>query len=229
MKKAILCAAIACLVLAGTPIASHALNIGVGATGWYADWIFDSKEEDPNIPMAPLYGPVLTVGFAEKWSLAGVFLYGKFNPEGDKLGPDKLTRYDSDTTINYSITRFMNLFVGFKYMGFSEEGVSHKGYGSGPGLSFTLPMTDNLFFLGNVSALYIWGHHKDPGTEYDYNEQCVNAGASFAYSFTGASTVVSLGVRGQRFITKPKEKPNSGEITHTFYGVTLTAVYSFSI
>jgi hypothetical protein len=229
MKKTIIITTIVCLILAGVPAVSHALNIGIGATGWYADWVFQSKNDDPGFPAAPLYGPVLTVGFAKNWSLAEVFLYGKFDPEGDKMGSGKITRFDSDTTINYSITRFMNLFVGFKYMGYTAEGVSHKGYGSGVGLSFTFPMTDNLFFLGNASGLYIRGRHDDPGSEYDYSEPGVNAGASLAYNFTGASTVVSLGARCQRFITKPKDSPGNSEITHTFYGVTLTAVYSFSI
>lgn len=214
-------------VIIGMSSPSMALNIGIGATGWYADWRFESSEGNTNFDAAPLYGPVISLGFSREWSLSGVFLYGKFDQSDKGNGPGKITRYDSDTTLNYSIARYVSLFLGFKYMGYDFSEGEHAGYGPGLGLSFTAPLADNLFLLGNVSGLYIWGHHDDQGGDYDYTEPGANGGVSLAYNIS--STVIALGVRAQRFVTRPQESSGSARLTHTFYGVTLSAVYSFTL
>jgi len=222
---------IACTAI---PKASQALQVGIGASTWYSAWDFesDNSDNDPDFDSTLLYGPVLTIGFSPEWSLSGVFLYGTFKNSKDG-GPSEISRFDSDITINYSLNSYIKLFLGFKYMGykFSEGDTDgeHAGYGPGFGITLIVPLAENLYFLGSLSGLYITGHHENPGSGYDYNEPGYNASASLAYSFTGASTVISLGGRYQYFRTRPESSSNESDLYHTFYGVTLTAIYSFGI
>ena len=114
-------------------------------------------------------------------------------------------------------------------MGYKFDDGDHTGYGPGFGISLIAPLTDSFFLIGNLSGLYIWGHHDSTGQDYDYTEPGYNAGVSLAYHFTGASTVISLGGRYQFFKTQPDGSLVQEENKHTFYGVTLSAIYSFSI
>ncbi len=214
------------------PAASHALQVGIGASAWYADWKFESvgdEGHDVNFDPAFIYGPILTLGFSPQWSLSGVFLYGKYDQSSDGGGPGEISRFDSDLTLNYSISTYIKVFAGFKYMGYSFDDGDHAGYGPGFGISLIAPLTETFFLIGNLSGLYIWGHHKDTNNDYDYTEPGLNAGVALAYHFTGASTVVSLGGRYQFFKTQPDSSSNDEGNKHTFYGVTLSAIYSFSI
>jgi len=201
--------------------------VGIGASAWYADWKFEATHDvdfDPTI----LYGPILTLGFSPQWSLSGVFLYGKYKESSDG-GPGEISRFDSDVALNYSISTYIKVFAGFKYMGYSFDDGDHAGYGPGFGISLIAPLTDTFFLIGNLSGLYIWGHHKDTNNDFDYTEPGFNAGVALAYHFTGASTIVSLGGRYQFFKTQPDNSSADNENKHTFYGVTLSAIYSFSI
>jgi hypothetical protein len=232
VKKVTLVAAV--MITLALPAASQALQVGVGASTWYTNWIFESDNGEFEFDRTFIYGPILTLGFSPQWSLSGVFLYGKFKQSSDEEGPGEITRFDSDIALNYSISRYIKVFAGFKYMGYNFDNGDHAGYGPGFGLSLVMPLTDSFFLIGNFSGLYIWGHHKDEGNDsqgndYDYTEPGYNAGVSLAYHFTGASTVISLGFRYQYFKTHPDSSTTESDLTHTFYGATLSAIYSFSI
>ncbi len=228
IKKAITLLTAAFVILA-LPAASQALQVGVGASAWYADWKFESDQGDTEFGPAFIYGPILTLGFSPQWSLSGVFLYGKFDQTGTGGGPGEITRFDSDVALNYSINQYFKIFAGFKYMGYKFDEGDHTGYGPGFGISIVVPVSDNLFLLGSLSGLYIWGSHDTSRQDYDYTEPGYNASASLAYRFAGASTVISLGYRYQYFNTRPESSSDDSDINHTFYGVTLSAIYSFSI
>lgn len=219
------------LVLA-LPKASQALQVGIGASTWYADWKFESKGDQGNdVEFDPtfLYGPIITLGFSPQWSLSGVFLYGKYSQSSEGGGPGDISRFDSDLTLNYSFNRYFKAFAGFKYMGYSFDEGDHAGYGPGLGISLIAPLTDSFFLIGNLSGMYIWGTHDSGNQEYDYTEPGFNAGFAIAYHFASASTVISLGGRYQVFRTKPDNSASDEENQHTFYGVTFSAIYSFSI
>ena len=83
---------------------ASAAELSVGASTWYAWWEQYNAEHDMNLEPALLYGPVLSMRFNESWSLAGVFLYGRFKSKDDgNDNPGTFQRFDSDLSLNYNI------------------------------------------------------------------------------------------------------------------------------
>jgi len=171
----------------------------------------------------------------------------------------KLKRKDSDLALNYRLNNYFKAFLGLKYIGFNISqqyksanmgeitDIKHNGYGPGLGLSATFPITDNVFLFGTVSGFYLWGKESrgflwDPpnsGTlEADSTDYGINSNLSIVYYIAPASTTISLGGRFQYIktdyrnitIAPPRyevDVDNSGKTK--FYGITLTATYSFGI
>ncbi len=231
----------AILIFAGMFIfvsSSHALDISIGASTWYAKWETDQSGEshETDIDPAFLYGPVLGINFTPTVSLTSVFLYGEFDmgDDDDDGDSNEIERYDSDTALNFALSRYVKLFGGLKYMGYDWESGEHIGYGPALGIALTVPLFDNFYLLINASGMYLWGTHEekddDSGEkiEEDYNEPGFNTNLSIAYYIAPASLSIILGGRYQYFKTE-QDNDEGGDMEHTFYGVTLTAVYSFSI
>jgi hypothetical protein len=229
------------LFFIGTPFLflsnTHALDISIGASGWYAWWDFEesgrTSSEEPDIDPTLLYGPVLSMNFTPQWSLSSVFLYGTYEMKQGDGSSDDIDRYDSDTALNYSFNRYIKTFAGFKYMGYKWTKGEHVAYGPALGLALTFPLIDNFYLLLNVSGMYIWGTHEDDGetegtVKNDYVETGVNSNISVAYYIAPASTSIILGFRYQYFKSE-YDADDANDNTHAFYGVVLTAVYSFSI
>jgi len=121
-------------------------------------------------------------------------------------------------------------------------------FGPGLGLSVTYPILDNLFLLSTLSGFYLWENYEEkyrketvvtpaapplvPAvTNIDegkkdkiFNSYGCNLTLAIAYHIPSVSTMISLGGRYHRFI-KTDDLSNDT----TFYGVTLTATYSFSL
>ncbi|MBN2401198.1 MAG: hypothetical protein JXN64_02250 [Spirochaetes bacterium] len=217
---------------------ASALELSAGVLTWFCWWETVKAENDMDLQPTLLYGPVLSARLNESWSLAGVFLYGKFPSEDNKGegGPDGISRFDSDISLNYNINRYLKLFGGGKLMGFSwdeedDEGV-HWSAGPGAGIGSTFPLTDSLYLLLNISGTYSWGKHDISGEESDgkttinINERGFNTNLSVAYYFASANTSVNLGFRYQYlFIDYPDGESESE--SYNFFGPTLSVVYSF--
>lgn len=228
------------VIVAVRPVA--AADLGIGIAGWYTWWDVDVADRDPDMTSGPMYGPMISFGFAGNWSLSAVFLYGYFKLEGVDYTED-LYRFDSDVTLNYNITRVLKVFAGVKLMGYRWEmdfsGSTDKGvqYGVGPaaGIGVTVPLTENLFCLVNVSGLYLRGRNtldSDLGndqatmlTEYGFNSTL-----GIAWYIVPASTTLTLGFRYQYFYMVHDNKDEFSYLSHNhFYGVTASAVYAFGL
>ena len=158
----------------------------------------------------------------------------------------KADRTDADLTLNYRLNDYFKVFAGAKYLSTSYTitigGEEFSSYGPGIGLGFTLPILDNLFLLANLSGFYLWGHEKRPedalsvsllgiasgGDNTRINDYGINSTLSLAYYIAPASTTVSLGGRYQYIKTNYDTKGNVEPRKCTFYGVTLSATYTFS-
>ncbi len=124
--------------------------------------------------------------------------------------------------------------------------------GPGLGVGFTIPVSESVFILLNASGLYMYASLKAPGGNIQaYDCWGGNAGISLAYYVSSMSTTIALGGRYQ-FITYAF-KDNSSDLSRAgshqfggpnantqenrfldnksdqFYGITLSAVYSFEI
>jgi hypothetical protein len=217
------------------------LEMSVGASTWYA-WWEPEDNEGMDLDPALLFGPALSVRLAEDWSISGVFLYGIFKNNAEEGGPEDLRRFDSDLSLNYNINRYIKIFAGTKYMGFSwdegDESGTHWSAGPGIGIGSTIPLSDYLYLLANISYTYTWGKHDQEysgdGGEFsdsvDLQERSINTNISLAYYIKSISTSINLGFRYQFFtINYSDEGDYAKDEDHYFYGITLAAVYSFSI
>jgi len=109
-----------------------------------------------------------------------------------------------------------------------------------------LPLIENLFILGHLSGFVLLNKetseyidmagprsiiHLEPGG----NDYGFNSGLSLAYYIAPVSTTISLGGRFQYIKTNYSSGRDSfhgsyyDHDTSMFYGVTLTATYSFAI
>lgn len=183
-------------------------------------------------------------------------LYG--DDGGDYFVKSNIKRSDSDLTINYRLNNYLKLFVGAKYLGYeiklsyddpNDEHLysnsKHNSFGPGLGLNCTYPITNNIFILATVSGFYLWSagekfedyglyshkYAKPVRMTIGYNEYGINTNVSVAYYIAPISTVISLGFRFQYFITDYDEYEAFyiDNIKNQFYGITLTATYSFGL
>ena len=198
----------------------HAYDITVGATTWYA-WMNQYADDFPTDKMgaALLYGPAVSVKYDEEFNLTFVFLYGRY---------DAFDRKDSDLALNYRWSEFIKVFAGLKYMGYTDAFIQHNALGPGFGASITYPLTEDIFLLGTLSGLFLFGNER-----FDYIvkekesfiEYGLNMTMSFAYYIADFSTAISLGGRCQFYRTSYFE--DTLDYNTLCYGVTLTATYTF--
>jgi len=230
MKKLLLLAFLATCISVIIPCKVYAVDITVGATTWYVWWDVEQEEETLNLDPVFMYGPALAVKFNNDFNLTFVYLYGKFHYEESGAPKSEIKRYDSDLALNYKLNDYFKVFAGIKYMGFlltnAYEETDSDAYGPGLGLSCTYPIVNNLYALAYLSGFYLWGKEDDVSDNVKHKDYGINSSLSIAYYIAPASTVVSLGGRYQYFKMK---YDNSHRDNNKFYGVTLTATYTFGI
>jgi hypothetical protein len=243
----VICAAVFGMMFAGA-VPGHAAGMSVGVNTWYSTWKMDPSqgmEYDPSL----MYGPILGLDWGKKWSVTSVLLTGQYKMSRDVLVVPPSTymtfnfymrRYDSDTTLNYSVFKWLKIFGGLKYMRydshdavdqkvpiFGETESKHYSYGPGLGIGLTLPVTDSLFALINVSGMYLTGKQTGSGA-YDLTETGINATASLAYYVASISTTLALGGRYQYFKSEP-DMAGQKTTDLSFYGITFSAIYHFGL
>ena len=222
---------------------------------YYKTQVLTNSKYDINNHSTWLYGPALSVKFNDDFNLTFIYLYGKFilsqrlmegDFDDDSDCDYNFKRSDLDLAINYRLNDYFKVFSGIKYLsrkidrigtpptinGYVHD-VENKGYGPGLGISATYPITNNIFLLGTISGFYLWCKESkrynpsisDPleTIKTDYNDYGINSGLSIAYYIAPVSTTISLGGRFQYI------KADSDYDTSKFYGVTLTATYTFNI
>jgi len=241
MKKYLLLASITICIGIIIPCKLHAVDFTVGATTWYTWWDLNmdlaNGEGKKKIDIDPgfLYGPVLGVKFNDDFNLTFVYLLGKFNlndPIEIKSTKEtsEISRTDVDLALNYRLNDYFKIFAGIKSMSFyfaSEW--DHGNMGPGLGLSAIYPLDDNLFLIANLSGFYFFTTGYEEA--WKFKEYGMNSTLSLAYYITSISTTVSLGGRFQysKSTYSPDDAlaPSREPTTQNFYGITLTATYTF--
>lgn len=228
------------------PATGSAVEISAGASTWYLWMKTEARDYETTTESTLMYGPALSAKFTDDFNLTFIFLYGKFKDikQTDYVDAETVTydmkRYDGDLALNYRLNSYFKLFIGGKYMGYKYEleeydiTCKHASYGPGAGISAVFPLGGNFFVIGNIGALYLWGKQTDSGSDseggssIDYKEYGMNSSLSFAYYIEPASTTINLGGRYQYIRTKYEENTDCMDENH-FYGITLSATYSFGI
>ena len=237
MKKRIILPFVLISIIFMLNRAAGAVEISAGATTWYSCWDFEQSNSSTEFDPTFLYGPALSMKFSDDYNLTFVFLFGKFDmseTHSDGTYTRELKRYDSDLALNYRLNSYFKLFAGGKYMAYEMSDFTHRAAGPGAGISAVLPLVSNLYLLGNISGLYLWGKHKQENetegtTTDDYTEYGMNSNLSLAYYITSASVTLSMGGRYQYLKSDFKDAEDQDDLTHQFYGFTAAATYSFSL
>ncbi|MEW6525723.1 MAG: hypothetical protein AB1444_03530 [Spirochaetota bacterium] len=212
----------------------HAGDLGVGVSGWYADWKMYNPDspDDKTTKMDPAFciGPSISYQFTQSWSttLVALFTPIPYEMTNENSETTKIRRYDSDLVINYQLLRYLKFFFGGKYLGFTYNDGIHHGAGPGGGIGLTIPVIGNFYFLGNASVLYLWGSHKDNAGTRDFTEYGYNTAVQLAYYAASAGLTTSIGYRYQLIKSKyDTDDPYGKKDEHTFKGFTFLIVKSF--
>jgi hypothetical protein len=212
----------------------HAVDISVGASTWYA-WYKPNSGE--NIDPAFLYGPAMSVKFNDAFNLTFVYYYGKYEYDYGRT----TKRHDSDLVLNYRLNDYLKAFIGVKYRRIEADSTAGSGspviirnlkadsIGPGLGLNGVYPLFGNMYFISTGSLLFAVRN-----AEYDlgfgvkddryYHSYGYNVSMGLGYYIESISTVINLGGRYQCFMDR-----KDTSIDDKFYGMTLTATYSFNI
>ncbi|MCL2155023.1 MAG: hypothetical protein FWH53_05100 [Leptospirales bacterium] len=254
MKKYLLLAFITICTWIIIPSKAYSVELSIGPSIWYATWLHNGwyindgssshrfYGEDNGQTL--LYGPALSVKLNDYYNITFVYLFGRFSVtdtedwynQREYEYKSKVNRNDADLAINGRFGDNFKLYCGIKYMSLSTGAYEHYGVGPGLGLVVTLPvpMTENLFILFNVGGFYLYSKESSDYTDKtDCNDFGANATLSLAYYINPIS--INLGYRFQYIKTKYDEKARGynynyeSTIANTFYGITLTATYAFSI
>lgn len=162
---------------------------------------------------------------------------------------DKIERLEGDLTLNYALNNIFKVFVGWKYLGEYGEGdyyyywvydvntiyrggleVQFDATGPGAGVSAVVNVLKNTYLISTVSALGLASRTKTrvTGASSERDKETAeylggNGTATLAYVVPKSKVTVSLGGRYQYL----RNIDDDTEVK--FYGVLLTAIYSFNI
>jgi long-subunit fatty acid transport protein len=186
--------------------ASFAMEIIAGAKVWYANWMpwlrdAGQTAEDryfgfQNVETGGgwMYGVSASMRFTENLSLSVSYLYGMLDSsyehedramlsDGDtefyQTGTAEITRQDLDTALNYSVTSWLKIFIGYKYQPIEidteQVGAEHnyttarnyftkmiqavevENHCPALGFGVSYPLTDMFVLNASVSLLYLIG------------------------------------------------------------------------
>lgn len=131
------------------------VDLSIGGTAWYAWWkpawsgakstsmvysdkptIFLEQSHDFKPTSNAMAGPVLSLGFLDRWAIQSVFAIGRFSayskglstntmvsvPMAGALSYKKYSRdilkWDSDTSVSCAVHKMVKIFAGFKAQGY---------------------------------------------------------------------------------------------------------------
>ncbi len=203
---------------------------------------------------AVLFGPSVSLRIDGRWSVAFNFLFGKYTTSADYpvlvapyLVPLNMDldayKYDADVLVGFAINEQVKIFFGPKLQGYSYKISSESLFaalapkidytlisaGAGGGVGLTLRVYENLYFLPVLSVFTLVGGgvgSSQVGSQTSF-ALGANAIASLAYYIEQLNTTVSLGFRMQYIYYARKPIEGYGDSGDLFYGIHLSAVYSF--
>ncbi len=199
----VFCIFLIAIILVPSP-SKAAASMSIGPYGWWAWWQPNFREwlmgkgEDMELPLKkkftmesrPLYGCALSFNFSERWSLSNTFVMGFYRAKANYWSynfllpsipvlpsyvSQKIRKIDVDSTLNYTLLKYLKFYVGLKYQNynynkvkrlllvaggnsslfsFKKINLDYHGLGLGIGLGFNVNLVDNLYLLANISALY---------------------------------------------------------------------------
>jgi hypothetical protein len=159
MRKLTILLVSASTIILHAASASAAVDLSIGGTAWYAWWkpawsdgkasnraynkglaffLEDSHDFKPS--SNAMAGPIISLGFLERWSIQTVFTMGRLLFKSNGTSSDMLIapgftntapsykkytrdvlKWDSDTSIGCAVHRMVKIFAGFKHQGYRYD------------------------------------------------------------------------------------------------------------
>jgi len=167
-------------------------------------------------------------------------------------------RFDLDLTLLYRLTDYFRLYIGLKYLGYklddnmqmminvmgftipvtTKTAIFHNFLGPGLGISLTVPIISNWYFLSNISGIAQFGKAGQEGSQLISSGGSstllyygLNATANIAYYAHKLKTTFALGGRFQylRINVMSSDNHVAGGGSDMFYGITFFTVYMFEL
>ncbi len=169
------------LLLLSMPHRTGAAGMDIGMSTWFCWWqpSWNNGFSSYKVTPAFFYGPGLSFRLPGNVTVSSNFLYARVKAEGRMIlaPPSKMNRvirrYDSDSTLSYTFTRFFKLFAGFKYSYYSYQESSpmfmpgsmfqltidkkkYNEYAPALGIGFTIHLVDHLYVMIHASCVYMF-------------------------------------------------------------------------
>lgn len=180
------------LILSAQAAFSAPVDLSIGGTAWYIWWKpawADAKATTTAIVQGPglftedshdfqpgsnvMAGPIVSIGFLERWSIQSVLTMGRLSFKSRGYSTDALLssassgiapsykkytrdvlKWDSDTSIGCAVHRMVKIFAGFKHQGYRfEEKMENLLFVPGPPPVFTRALTDDVRAYGGGLGL----------------------------------------------------------------------------
>lgn len=174
MKKYFILPAVIIILQSTASFAS--VDLSIGGTAWYAWWkpawsdakttsfvlageptVFRENSRDFHMTSNAMAGPVVAIGFLDRWSIQSAFAIGRFKAYsrgmansmmltvmGEMMAALSYKKYsrdilkwDSDTSISCAVHRMVKIFAGFKAQGYRYE-----------------ERLDDLLYAGNLMIIH---------------------------------------------------------------------------
>lgn len=187
MKRYVTMAIIGISFILLAPEAYATVDLSIGGTAWYIWWkpawadakattraynkgaaIFQEDSHDFSPSSNAMAGPIISLGFLERWSLQTVFTIGRLQFNSNGISKDMLIasagggiapsfkkytrdvlKWDSDTSIGCSVHRMVKIFAGFKHQGYRyNENLKNLLFIPGDPNLFNRALTDDVRSYG---------------------------------------------------------------------------------
>lgn len=256
------------LILMAAPAWSWQLGVGLTSyySDWTPEFI--GQHDDVSIDPALLCGAAVSFRFYDRvvFSAQGMFTLlkhtGDYSINVDGTTPHSLNintdykREETDVSLMYIINEKFSVFAGYKRLNFDlvelNRAEAEPAYpvfsgefynqfhiqGPGAGISYKIPITENLSAGVSTSFIYFFMKYYgylpvDTGSEigiansdYTYNGVGNNTTINFSYFFDQISTAVTLGARCQ--VIKYLDTSDAPKLDYDLnYGLTLSGIYFF--
>jgi len=173
------------MVLLMIPASAVAAGMDIAMSTWCCQWMpsWSTPSSVYKVDPAFFYGPGLSFRLPGNVTISSGFLYARLEAASERkrtsipwsptMESRVINRYDSDTTVGYSFTRFFKLFAGFKYTQYKYqnnetlwlplvwtlllgtlEKYRYDNYAPALGIGFSIHVVENFFILINTSLLY---------------------------------------------------------------------------
>ena len=248
---------IAAIILLPLPLSASSVEVG-GALR-YSWWERQVNEEyRGNFSPGLQYGPLLTINMPKHFSFSSVFYYGNYTRSWWN-GSEMFVRYDSESSLLYSATRFLAIFAGFSFSDYNlpvrwPSPVLYARYKTmiyefapAIGLSFSVHLFQELYLTIKTSIFYCYNIERNGRSFLIYQASSggelyplisstarkdklgLNSHLQLYYPISKINTVLAFGCRYQYASVGSRSHGFKAMVYEHYWGITASVSYRLNI